>query len=76
MILTWDGCGGLISMDLYSDPMGCGSWILTFPPISVLVTPDLCLQPARTIVPGVSSDLLCNDWKHQQTVNIEYFVFS
>jgi len=36
-------------MDLCTDPMGSGSWILIM--VSVCPT-DLCLQPARTIVQG------------------------
>ena len=42
-----------MNLDLCTDLMSSGSWILK---ISV-VYPDLCLQPARTIVPGVSYDI-------------------
>ena len=41
--------------NLCTDPMGSWSWILTM--MSVMVGPDLCLQPARTTVPGVSCQL-------------------
>ena len=46
----------LMRGDLCMDLMGSGSWILTIM-ISVVIIPDLCLQPARTTVPGVSSQL-------------------
>ena len=43
-----------IWMDLCTDLMRSLSWILT---MFGVVSPDLCLQPARTIVPGVSYDI-------------------
>ena len=56
MILTVDQlCTTLLMMDLCTDLMGSGSWILTI--ISVVICrgySDLCLEPARTTVPGVS----------------------
>ena len=44
----------LMMMDPCTDLMASGSWILTD---CVVVAADLCLQPARTIVPGVSYDI-------------------
>ena len=53
MILTWANMvTGLMVMDLCTDLMGSGSWILTI--FCVMVSPGLCFQPARTTVPEVS----------------------
>ena len=50
---------------LCTDLMGSGSWILTLMTVGAA---DLCLQPARTTVPGVSDQSsFCNNYKHQQT---------
>ena len=62
MILAWKKfCTCLMMMDLCTDLMGSGSWILTmisvFWAVLVIWPPDLCFQPARTIVPGVSCQL-------------------
>ena len=60
----------LMMMDLCTDLMGSGSWILIFPSFivvfAVVFAPDLCLQPARTIVPEVSYFVIIK-YKHQQT---------
>ena len=47
----------LMRMDLCTDLTGSGSWTLTTICVVALGGPDLCLQPARTTVPGVSHQL-------------------
>ena len=54
-------------MDLCTDLMGSGSWILTIICVSltvvlILIWPDLSLQPARTTVPGVSYQLFVQSY--------------
>ena len=50
-------CSSSMKMDLCTDLMGCWSWILTMICVLCLLQifgPDLCLRPARIIVPVVS----------------------
>ena len=47
----------LMRMDLCTDLTGSGSLILTMVSVVALSGVDLCLQPARTTVPGVSHQL-------------------
>ena len=44
----------LIPLELFSDLIISGRWILTMICVMQRVMADLCFQPAKTTVPGVS----------------------
>ena len=53
--------------------MGCMSWIQTMTGVSKAdIMADLCFQPARTIVPGVSCQLSVRSYYYKQEQIIFY----